>query len=71
MDRDEFKKRILEESDYIKCPKCSNSIEKFLAKNIKEPDNRTIARLLMMTEEEVEKYYQEAIKMLQEGMKND
>lgn len=68
IDKNEMLKKILEDEDYIRCPKFSNSINKFTAKNSEGVENTTIARLLMMTEEEVEQKYLEAVNMLREDM---
>lgn len=68
MDKNELKKRILEEEDYIRCPKFNNSLNKFLAKNGDGVENKVIARLLMITEDEVEKLYIECVKDLREEM---
>jgi hypothetical protein len=68
IDKNEMLKKILEDEDYIRCPKFSNSINKFTAKNSEGVENSTIARLLMMTEEEVEQKYLEAVNMLREDM---
>lgn len=68
MDKKQIKKRILEEEDYIRYPKYSNSLIKFLGKYPDGIENSTIARILLMSEEEVEKIYQEAVEMLKEKM---
>lgn len=68
MDKTEIIKRILEEEDYVRCPKFSNSLQKFLARNGDGVETATISRLLMLSEEEVEKLYQEAITMIREDM---
>jgi len=68
MNRLELIKRILQEEDYIRCPKFNNSLNKFLSRNLNEVENSTIARLLMMSEDEVEKIYEEAIVKLRELM---
>lgn len=68
MDKDDILKRIKEEEDYIRCPKCSNSLAKFLAKNSEGVEDSTIARLLMIPEEKVQELYEEAVKKLREGM---
>lgn len=68
MDKNEIKKRIQEEEDYIRYPKSNNSLSKFLAKNSDELDSSTIARLLMLTEKEVDKIYEDAVKILRAGM---
>ena len=69
VEKSEMLKRILEDDDYVRCPKFSNSLNKFTQKNSEGVENSTIARLLMMTEEEVEAKYQEAIAMIREEMK--
>lgn len=71
VDKSEMLKKIAEDEDYIRCPKFSNSLNKFTQKNSEGVENSTIARLLMMTEEEVEKTYQEAVAMLREQMDED
>lgn len=68
MDKEDIKKRVIEEEDYIRCPKCSNSLVKFLAKNSDGVENNIIARLLMLPEEKVEQIYAEAVKQLREEM---
>ena len=68
MDKDDIQKRIRDEEDYIRCPKCSNSLAKFLAKNSEGCEDSTIARLLMIPEEKVQELYEEAVKKLREGM---
>lgn len=71
MDKEELQKRVLEEEDYVRAPKFSNSLSKFLARNSDGVENATIARLLMISEEEVEKLHEEAIQMLREEMVDD
>lgn len=71
MDKDDIMKRILEDDDYIRCPKCSNSVTKFVAKNPEGVENNVIGRLLMIPEEKVEEIYQDAIEMLKKDMVED
>lgn len=71
MDKHELQKRVLEEEDYVRAPKFSNSLSRFLARNSDGVENATIARLLMISEEEVEKLHQEAIEMLRKEMTNE
>lgn len=68
MDKNELQQKILEEEDYVRAPKFSNSLSKFLSKNSDGVENATIARLLMISEEEVEKLFQDAVVMLREEM---
>lgn len=68
MEKNELQQKILEEEDYVRAPKFSNSLSKFLSKNSDGVENATIARLLMISEEEVEKLFQEAVVILREEM---
>lgn len=70
MDKDEIQKRIIEEEDYIRSPKNSNSITKFLMKNPDGVEDSVIARLLVMSEESVKKIYEEAVKILRKNMED-
>lgn len=60
--------KVLTEEDYVRAPKFSNSLAKFLARNSDGVENATIARLLMITEEEVEAIFEEAVQILREDM---
>ena len=51
MDKDDAQRKVNEEEDFIRCPKCSNSLAKFLAKNSEGVSSSVIARLLMIPEE--------------------
>lgn len=66
-----MQKLIQESEDYIRCPKCGNSLSRFLMKNPDGIENATISRLLMIPEEQVEKVYEEAIEMLRKDMVNE
>ena len=54
VDKTEIQKRIMEEEDYVRCPKFNNSVSQFTAKNSEGVENSTIARLLMLSEEDAE-----------------
>ena len=66
--KEDVKKRIMEEGDFIKSYKHNNSLSKFLSRNTKELDDATIARLLMIEKYEVEEIYQKAVDMLRLGV---
>jgi len=68
MDKSLIERRIKEEEDYIRCPKLGNSLEKFMNRNHEGVEDAMIARLLMISEEEVAKIYQEAIDELRAEM---
>lgn len=66
--KEDVKKRILEEGDFIKSYKYGNSLNKFLSRNTKELDDSAIARLLMINKDEVEEIYKKAVEILKKGM---
>jgi len=66
--KEDVKKRILEESDFVKSYKYGNSMSKFLSRNTKVLDDSTIARLLMIEKDEVEEIYQKAVDFLRNHM---
>jgi hypothetical protein len=68
VDKNDTQKKIKEDEDYIRCPKFSNSLNKFVAKNSEGVENSTIARLLMISEEEVQEIYEEAVEKLRKNM---
>jgi len=71
MDKADIVKRIREEDDYVRCPKCSNSLTKFLIKNSDGVEDQVIARLLMVPEEKVKELYEEAVKRLRREMREE
>lgn len=68
MDKEEIQKKIREQEDYIRCPKFGNSLTKFISKNGDGVSDSTIARLLMISEEEVSKLYEEAVEYLRKRL---
>jgi hypothetical protein len=62
---DEKKLKIEEDEDFIDYPKFKNSLKKLAERYPDGVGNETIAKVLNMTEEEVEDTYQGAIKKLQ------
>lgn len=68
MENNDIINKILNDEDYIRSPKFADSLSAFLNKNPDGVENPMIAKLLMMSEDEVEKTFQEAISMLREKM---
>jgi len=66
--KEDFKKRVLEEQDFIKSHKYGNSLSKYLIRNPKPADDAVIARLLLISEEEVEEIYQKTVDILKKGV---
>jgi len=55
------KERVEAEEDYIYCPHSKNSLKVLVQKNPEGVSNERIAKVLMMTEEEVEETYESAL----------
>lgn len=66
---DEKKRKIIEDEDFIDCPKMKNSLKKMVEKNPEGIGNETIAKVLNMTEKEVEDAYNSAIEKLKKSLK--
>jgi len=62
---EEKKRKIEEDEDFIDYPKFKNSVNKLIEKYPEGIDKETIAKVLMMSEEEVDEVYASAIKKLQ------
>lgn len=62
------KEKIYEDEDFIYCPRLGNSLKKLINKNPEGVDNKRIAKVLMMTEEEVEETYESALKKFREAL---
>jgi hypothetical protein len=65
---EEKKLKLTQEEDYIDCPKFNNSIKQLIEKNPEGVDDETIAKVLNMSVEDVEKTYQNAIKKLKKSL---
>ena len=59
---------IRKDEDYIHSPKHRNSLNNYIANTDKIPHNAAIARLLLITPEEVERIYQESVEALRTAM---
>lgn len=67
MEKNEAMEKLVKENeDFIHAPKFGNSLNKFLAKVEKYPENASIGKMLLLTEEQVEELYQESIKAIKE-----
>lgn len=66
--KEDVLRRIQNEEDYIRSKKFSNSLTRFVAKFSDGSEDAAIARVLMMTEEEVQMIYNEAVRKLREQL---
>lgn len=65
---EEKQRKIKEEEDYIDYPKFKNSIKKLIDKYPDGVDKEVIAKVLMMSEDEVAATYKSAIAKLQKSL---
>ena len=63
-----YKEKIMEDEDFIYCPRLGNSLEKLIEKNPDGIDDERIAKVLLMDEDEVETVFQSAIKKFRKSM---
>lgn len=66
--KNEKKHKILNDEDFIDYPKFKNSLSKLIEKYPEGVEIHTIAKVLNMTEEEVEETYQSAIQKLKDNL---
>ena len=71
MNKDEEKKKIESEPDYIYCPSSGNSLEKFLTKHPEGVNDDKAAQVLLTTPDKVRKYYDEAVELIKKDMRLD
>lgn len=60
----DIKDRILEEEDFIYCPRLGNSLEKLIEKNPEGVDDERISKVLLMEEDEVKSIFAQAIEKI-------
>ena len=69
MEENEIMKKILEEEDFIHSKKFNNSLSKMLTKISEDGvEDSVIAKVLMLTEEQVADIYQESVEKLREDL---
>ena len=67
-DKKSLKKRIMEEEDFIYCPRLGNSLERLMEKNADGVDDERIEKVLLMPKEEIEEHYENALKKLRKAL---
>jgi hypothetical protein len=68
VDRNEMIKKIMELEDFIHSPKHQNSLNKLLAKTENPLENTAIARILLLSEEQVVILFEESVEKLRKEM---
>jgi hypothetical protein len=67
-DKAAIKKRIESDEDFIVYPKMGNSVSKLLARYPDGVEDSVILKCLMMTQEEFDAKFQQALQALRKGM---
>lgn len=68
-DNKDIKYKILNDEDFIYCPRLGNSINNLMNLNPNGVDNERIAKVLLIEETEVENIFQNAIEKIRKIMK--
>jgi hypothetical protein len=68
MNKEEEKKKIETDPDYIYCPSTQNSLEVFLRKHPDGVNNDKAAQVLLTTPDKIQTYYDEAVEMIKRDM---
>ena len=69
-DKKVLRKRIIEDPDFIYCPRLGNSLKKLIDKHPEGIDDERIEKVLLMSAKEVEATYNSALEKLRKVMKN-
>jgi hypothetical protein len=69
MDKNEqIKQKITEEEDFIHCPRLGNSLKNLLDKHPDGVDEERIAKVLLMSKEEISKTFEKSLKKIRNYM---
>ena len=68
-DEEILKKRILEEEDFIYCPRLGNSLSRLLEKNANGVNDERIKKVLLISQDEIHLWYNNAIEKLRKALK--
>jgi hypothetical protein len=64
----EIVEKIINDDDFVHCPKLDNSLKKVLEKNPDGLEDNKIAEMLGMTLDDVEKNYQSAVNKIRQKL---
>jgi hypothetical protein len=70
-DKKMIKKKIVEDEDFIYCPRLGNSLSKLIEKHPDGVDDERIQKLLLMSAKELEAIYQSALQKLRNALKDE
>ena len=68
-DKKALRKRILEEEDFIYCPRLGNSLNRLIDKNPDGVDDERAEKVLLMDKKEIIMWYNSALAKLRKALK--
>lgn len=68
-DKKSLRKKIMEDPDFIYCPRLGNSLSKLVNKHPDGIDDERIEKVLLMTNKEIDVIYQAALEKLRTFVK--
>ena len=66
-DKKVLKEKILQDEDFIYCPRLGNSVEQLLKKNPDGIDEERMSKVLLLTEDEISDIYNKALKKIKDS----
>jgi len=69
MDVDKIRDRVQNDPDYVECSRFKYSAEYAIKKNPDGLDDKTIAKILMVTTNNVKRFYESAVKKMRKKLK--
>lgn len=67
-DKKILKKKIMEDEDFIYCPRLGNSLDRLVQKHPDGIDDERIQKVLLISAKELNEIYESAIKKLRKSM---
>lgn len=67
-DNKDTKQKIIEDEDFIYCPRLGNSLNKLIEKNPEGVEDDRIARVLLISEKEVKDIFTRAVSKIRNKM---
>lgn len=70
-DKKMIKKRIMEDGDFIYCPRLGNSLSKLIERYPDGIDDDRIEKVLLISKKELDEIYESAIKKLRDAFEKE
>ena len=65
-----IKKKIVEDGDFIYCPRLGNSLDKLIERHPEGIDDERIQKVLLLSEDELKEIYESALNKLRKALKD-